>query len=50
MEEWDRIIKDKELWIHPEEKRAQVEEPWKVIFRKIEGRDPTPEQEEDAYK
>jgi hypothetical protein len=50
MEDWDKIIRDNELWIRPEDKREFYEEPWRIIFKKIEGKTPALEQEDEAYK
>jgi len=45
MEEWDRIMKDSELWDRAEPKAYEDGDVWKLIFKKIEDKEP-PENKE----
>jgi len=45
MEEWDRIMKDSELWDRAETKAYEDGDVWKLIFKKIEDKEP-PENKE----
>lgn len=45
MEEWDRIMKDSELWDRNEPKVYEDGDVWKLIFKKIEDKEP-PENKE----
>lgn len=50
MEEWDRIIRDSDLWDHSEIKVYDDKDVWKLIFKRIEERDPQVEKEKECIE
>ena len=50
LEEWDRMIKDHEVWSYLDVNKSYNNEFWKAIFRKIEGKDVIEGQETECYK
>jgi len=49
LEEWDRMIKDPEVWSYTDVEKSYNNEFWKPIFRKIEGKDVLEGQEIECY-
>ena len=50
MEEWDRIMRDSSLWDHSETKIYDDKDVWKLIFKRIEEKDPSNDQEEESIQ
>ncbi len=50
LEEWDRMIKDHEVWSYLDLNKSYNNEFWKAIFRKIEGKEVIEGQETECYK
>ena len=49
MEEWDRIIRDSEIWDHSEPKTFDDRNVWKLIFKKVENKEPPADQEQEGF-
>lgn len=50
MEEWDKLLRDNEVWCHLNLKGVSEKDIWRLVFKKIEAKDPIPEQEKDCFK
>lgn len=50
MEEWDRIIRDSDLWDHGDTKTYNDKDVWKLIFKRIEEKEPPADQEKECLQ
>lgn len=50
MDAWPKITQDIRLWDHSEPKIWTPDQVWKLIFRKIEGREVQPDEETQALE
>jgi hypothetical protein len=50
MDAWPKIVQDIRLWDHSEPKTWTSDKVWRLIFRKIEGREVQPDEETQAIE